>query len=214
MEKFQPTDVAQQIALACEGEETPSAYPPYTQKKFRLTDGRTWYASLSVAKKVEKFAVGELLKVCLREYAKGKTTLDVRAVDATSGEPSVSSAAIPLQKPVTEISKPLNGITTNGHANGHAMPEAKFTSDVEQQLVASLDQHRFEPPPEPNGNGHAKLNGAHAEFYLGKACELIDVVVGAQQYAAAKYAGTFSQETVRLLVTTMYIQNCGKGGGR
>ncbi len=98
---FKPSAVAEVIALAGEGKEIPCTWNPYVQIEYPLKDGRLWTASLAMAAKIMKAApiIGEPFRVSKREYAPGKSVIDILPVSVirqTNGpEPPTSRPGLP-----------------------------------------------------------------------------------------------------------------------
>lgn len=230
LSKFTPGAVAEVIALARPGEEVPSGFEPFRQMRYDLVDGRTWYAALSIGVKINnlELGVGEQFRVCKRPFGNGaKTTIDVmRCNPAAPNAPTYSgiheAKAAPGPIPAPPPPTPIRAASQPDDSTGTVM-EAKLKASI---AAAQRPPQPPAPPaappasmtpagdPGPTPNGHhlpPPVLLDHAQFYLQRATELIDVFAAAFRYSTTAYNGTLSKEDIRALVTTVYITH-SKGG--
>lgn len=117
--KFTPGPVAEVIALAGPGEEVKSAFSPYRQMRYTLTDGRTWFASLAHGTKIHNLELqeGEPFRVCKRVLPGGGNAIDILRCAAQAAPAVAPTPALPRElvapaqnstSPAT-VSMPVNG---------------------------------------------------------------------------------------------------------
>src|SRR5437660_2085416 len=168
-EKFKPTREAQQIALrSMEAQPAPPSVIPGAKEEWRyeLTDGRVWYVKANHIAKVKKLGIGPGVpfRAVLREYAAGKTVLDVLPV----AQPSSSSQAAPPAPATTSPLHPTPSARLVTPIRGDA---AKAMGQLGSTLAdAVLPRQHTEDPTNGNGknghNGHAAAASAPAALAI------------------------------------------------
>jgi hypothetical protein len=201
--KFTPGAVAEVIALAGPGEEVPSSFEPFKQMRYKLADGRTWYASLAVGVKLHnlQLGAGEMFRVCKRPFGKG-SVIDVMRCNGqdASADPAPDQGGSVLEAKlaasVAAVRKPA---------------EQPAVAPAGQPKTASslVSGNGTAPPPAVPVNG----NGESAVDLAMKAA--IDVCARGQVYATAKGMHIlFVGEDVRTIMNTILIGQQKANGSR
>ncbi len=186
---FRPGPIAEVIALANDGEMVSSDYKPFKQMLYQLVDGRSWYCSLVVDKKLKNLniGVGEPFRCCKREVNGGISVIDVMQVHGDPDETESRIAASTQPRPVA-VSPSQNTQPTN-HTT-------EPPSELERQLRASLAVATRRP------------DAFLLQFYT----DAVDLVIAVERYAQTCGRDLrFSSEDIRCIAATSRI-DAQKGG--
>ena len=202
------TNVPEVIALQfAEGLPVQSQYSG-DQVMYSLTDGRKWYVSPFVARKVTEAGITAQIpfEVLKREVARGnRRSVEIQVRNL--GDTSASAAAV-TTAPV-EHNRPADPSTTTQQPNGHSHSHANGNGNGNGQPPAPA-------PAQPEARPIPTVEGAAAALLARTGKMALDAVLEVEAYAreAKGLEGfTFGPANVQSIWCTLFI-NATRNGGR
>ena len=196
--KFTPTQgLAEIVAISAIPGETAPSQLGAPEVKFRLMDGRIWYVVPVVADEIYRMRIAPRQQFEVLKYGRMKHELRITPLDAHLGGAGTAPTV------------PVPNNNNNYTSPNYPPPPPPIEWPREEQAPQPV-QPIAATPAQPT----KQLTGA-AACMMSSMCAAVDAAVETQAYAARKGLGlTFSEESIRAIGLSIYIDACRNGGNR